>query len=66
MKPQSTLDWIAFLFLLIGAFAWGAFDTDVNVQDVGLEAIWDPLDNIVFVIIGVSGIYLLVRALQSR
>lgn len=66
MKPQSTLDWIAFVFVLIGAFAWGAFVTDVNVLDVGLEAIWDPLDDVVFVIIAVSGIYLLVRALQSR
>lgn len=66
MKPQSTLDWIAFIFVLIGAFAWGAFVTDINVLDAGLEAIWDPLDDVVFVIIAASGIYLLVRALQSR
>ncbi len=39
MRPQNTLDWIAFVLLLIGAFAWGAFITDVNVLDVALEAI---------------------------
>jgi len=25
MRPQNPLDWIAFVFLLIGAFAWGYF-----------------------------------------
>lgn len=62
MKPRNTLDWIAFVFLLIGAFAWGYFVTDVNILDVALEAIWDPLDDIVFILITLSGIYALVRA----
>jgi uncharacterized protein len=64
MRPQTTLDWIAFVLLLIGAFAWGAFVTDVNVLDVGLEAIWDPLDDILFVLIAAAGVYWIFRALS--
>lgn len=65
MRPQTTLDWVAFVFLLIGAFAWGAFVTDVNVLDVALEAIWDPLDDVVFVLIALSGLYWIWRVLTS-
>jgi uncharacterized protein len=61
MRPQNTLDWIAFAFLLIGAFSWGYFVTDVNILDVLLERIWDPLDDIVFILIALSGLYWLVR-----
>ncbi|MDP9409675.1 MAG: DUF378 domain-containing protein [Actinomycetota bacterium] len=61
MRPRNPLDWIAFVFLLVGAFAWGYFVTDVNILDVALEAIWDPLDDIVFILIALSGLYWLVR-----
>ena len=37
MRPQNTLDWIAFVLLLIGAFSWGYFVTDVNILDELLE-----------------------------
>lgn len=62
MRPRNTLDWIAFVFLLIGAFARGYFVTDVNILDLTLEAIWDPLDDVVFILIALSGFYALVRA----
>ena len=39
MRPRTTLDWVAFVFLLIGAFSWGYFVTDVNILDVLLEQI---------------------------
>lgn len=65
MRPQNTFDWIAFVFLLIGAFAWGYFVTDVNILDELLERIWDPLDDLVFLLIAASGIYWLVRAFTS-
>lgn len=65
MRPQNALDWIAFVLLLIGAFAWGAFITDVNVLDVALEAIWDPLDDFVFILIALSGLYWIVRIIGS-
>ncbi|MDP9458087.1 MAG: DUF378 domain-containing protein [Actinomycetota bacterium] len=66
MRPQNALDWAAFAFLLIGAFAWGAFVTDVNVLDVALEAIWDPLDDLVFVLIFLSGLWWIFRAFGER
>ena len=48
MRPRTVLDWVAFVLLLIGAFAWGAFVTDINVLDRVLEPIADPLDDVVF------------------
>lgn len=65
MRPQNSLDWIAFGFLLLGSFAWGYFITDVNVLDLVLERIWDPLDDVVFVLIAVSGLYWLARVIRS-
>lgn len=65
MRPQTTLDWIAFTFLITGAFSWGYFVTDVNILDVVLEKIWDPLDDVVFVLIALSGVYWIVRALGA-
>jgi uncharacterized membrane protein YuzA (DUF378 family) len=62
MRPQNVLDWIAFVFLLIGALGWGFFVTDVNLLDVVLEAIWDPLDDLVFVLIFLSGVWWVYRA----
>jgi uncharacterized protein len=61
MRPQNALDWTAFVLLLVGAFAWGAFVTDINVLDVVLEAIWDPLDDIAFMLIALAGLYWLYR-----
>lgn len=62
MRPQMLLDWIAFVLLIIGALSWGFFVFDINVIDLLLEMIWDPLDNIAFAIIAVAGIYAAVRA----
>lgn len=65
MRPETTLDWIAFWFVIIGALAWGWFAWDVNILDVVLEKIWGPLDNVVFVLIAASGLYAAVRALSA-
>jgi uncharacterized membrane protein YuzA (DUF378 family) len=66
MRPANTLDWVAFVFLLIGAFSWGYFVTDVNILDVLLEQIWDPLDDVVFVLIALSGLYWVYRVFFDR
>jgi uncharacterized membrane protein YuzA (DUF378 family) len=66
VRPRTTLDWVAFVFLLIGAFSWGYFVTDVNILDVLLEQIWDPLDDVVFVLIALSGLYWLYRVFFDR
>jgi uncharacterized membrane protein YuzA (DUF378 family) len=61
VKPQNAVDWIAFVLLLVGAFSWAAFVTDVNVLDRALEPIADPLDDVVFVLIGLAGLYWVAR-----
>ncbi len=66
MRPQNAPDWVAFVFLLVGALAWGAFVTDVNVLDVVLERIWDPLDDLVFALIFLSGVWWIFRVFGSR
>lgn len=66
MRPRNVLDWVAFVFLLIGALGWGFFVTDVNLLDVVLEAIWDPLDDLAFVLIFLSGVWWLYRAFGAR
>ncbi len=65
MRPQNSIDWIAFVLLILGAFSWGYFVTDVNILDVVLEKIWDPLDDVVFILIALSGVYWIVRVLGS-
>ena len=64
MRPQTKLDWVAFWFLILGAFCWLHFVTDVNILDLVLEKVWDPLDDVVFILIGLSGIYWLVRVFR--
>lgn len=65
MRPENALDWIAFAFLVVGALSWAYFVTDTNILDLLLEKIWDPLDNIVFVLIGLSGLYWIGRVVRS-
>lgn len=66
MKPENSLDWIAFSFLILGAFSWAYFMTDINILDLLLEKIWDPLDDLVFLLIGLFGIYWVVRVVTSK
>lgn len=66
MRPENKLDWLAFGFLLIGAFSWGYFVTDINILDKLLEPIADPLDDAVFVLIALSGLYWLILPRRQR
>jgi uncharacterized protein len=66
MRPENPLDWIAFVFLLVGAFAWGYYATQVNIVTAVLSRIWDPLDELVFVLIAASGVYWLRRVFPRR
>lgn len=65
MRPENTIDWISFVFLILGALSWGFFVVDVNILDLLLEKIWDPLDNIVFAAIALAGLYWIVRVAVS-
>jgi uncharacterized protein len=66
MRPETAADWVAFVLLIVGAFSWGYFVTDVNVLDLVLEQIWDPLDDVVFVLIASSGVYWIGRVIGPR
>lgn len=66
MRPQNPLDWNAFVFLLIGAFSWAYFVTDTNILDKALEPIADILDDVVFVLIGLSGLWWLYRVVAPE
>lgn len=65
MQPENALDWTAFALLIIGALGWAYFVTDVNILDVLLEKIWDPLDDVVFVLIGLAGLYWIGRVVTG-
>lgn len=65
MRPETPLDWTAFAFLIVGALSWGYFVTDVNILDRLLERIWDPLDDVVFIVIAASGVYWVIRVFTS-
>jgi hypothetical protein len=39
--------------------------TDTNILDVALEAIWDPLDDLVFVLIFLCGLWWIFRVVGS-
>lgn len=57
MRPERPLDSTAFFFLLLGALSWAYFVTDANIPYLLPERIWDPFEEIVFVLIGLSGLY---------
>ena len=67
MRPQNALDWAAFVFLLIGAFAWGyAFLTGMNFIEILLNPISDVLSALVYVLILLAGIYWILRVTVLR
>ena len=62
MRPQNPLDGVAFVFLLIGAFAWGYyFLTGLNVIDTVSRPISNIVAAIVYILILLSGIYWILR-----
>ena len=65
MRPTNALDWVALVLLWISAFSWAYFVTDVNILDKLLEPIADVLDDIVFVLIGLAGVYSIIRAFSA-
>jgi len=67
MRPQDPLDSVAFLFLVVGAFAWGYyFLTGINLIDTVMLPISDVLAAIVYILILLSGVYALLRATVVR
>ena len=72
MKTNG-LDWLAILFTVIGAVAWGIvgltglMGDPVNVVTLALEPVFragpaQTVENLIYVIVGLSGVYLLYTA----
>ena len=67
MRPQNPLDSVAFVFLLIGAFAWGYyFLTGINLIDTVARPVSYLLADIVYILILLSGIYWVLRVTVLR
>jgi uncharacterized membrane protein YuzA (DUF378 family) len=67
MRPQNPLDTVAFVFLLIGAFAWGYyFLTGINVIETVFNPVSDLLSAIVYILILLSGVYWILRVTVLR
>ena len=67
MRPQNPLDSLAFIFLLIGAFAWGYYYvTGLNVIDTVSRPVSNLLAAIIYILILLSGIYWILRVTVLR
>jgi len=66
MKKCNALDWIAFVLLIVGGLNWGLvglFQFDLVAKIFGDAT---TLSKIVYVLVGLSAIYGLVRGLSCR
>lgn len=72
MKTNG-LDWFAIVLVVVGAITWGILgvtglmDDPVNIVSLILEPIFRPgpaqtVENLIYVLVGVSGVYLLYTA----
>jgi hypothetical protein len=66
MNNYSTLERLAFILLVIGGLNWllvGAFDTDLVATLFGIGT---TLSRAVYILVGLSAIYLLLRSATNR
>ena len=66
MEKLTTLDWVAFVLTVVGGLNWGLvglFDFDLVVALFGADSV---LTTIVFVLVGLSALYLAVMAGKLR
>ena len=64
MKSLSGLDWVAVILVIVGALNWGlvgAFSFDLVEAILGSISV---LQQIVYIVVGLAGIYLAVMAAQ--
>lgn len=57
-------DWLAFVLVIVGALNWGLvglLDFNLVTEMLGVDS---ALSNVIFVLVGVSGVYLIIRAAQ--
>ena len=65
MKKMSQVDWVAWVFVVLGAVNWGLLGVSrINLVEslVGTGA----LAQVVYILIGLSGVYVLWMALSKK
>lgn len=66
MKKLNTIDWVALALLIIGGLNWGLFGLfGLDLVDAILGSI-PVLATLVYVLVGLSAIYILVVALTKK
>jgi len=66
MKKLCWLDWIALILVVVGAVNWGlvgAFQFDLVYYLLGA---WPIVAQVVYIVVGVAGIYLFISLLSRR
>lgn len=58
---MSTIDWIARILVIIGALNWGV----AVFNDVGLVSGWGTVTLIIYALVGLAGIWELIKLFQK-
>lgn len=65
-KKMSTVDWIAWLLVVVGAINWGLIGVaNLNLVE-SLLGVWPVLVQVVYVLVGLSGLYVLWMAFSKK
>lgn len=66
MQKMSGLDWLAMILVIVGAVNWGLVGAfNFNLVDV-IFGSWPTIVRIVYVIVGLSGLYVLANFGKKR
>lgn len=58
--PKNTLDWIAYVLVIIGGINWGLFAFNFNLVSLIFGGI-PVLATIIYVLVGLSAIYMIFK-----
>ena len=66
MKQMDALGWVVFVLLVVGALNWGLVGlADINVVKLVLGSI-PLLERLVYILVGVAGIWKIYKVLMSK
>jgi len=66
MPKMNTVDWVAFLLVIVGGLNWGlvgAFDFDLVAKLFGAASL---LSRIVYDLVGLSAVYMLAKVAMKK
>lgn len=63
---MSTVDWLAWLLVVVGSLNWGLVGiANLNLVE-SILGVWPVLVQIVYVLVGLSGLYVLWMAFSKK